>query len=153
VHDLRRPLGEEGFDAALNVFSSVGYGTDEDDVAIFGTLRAAVRPGGRIVVETMHRDVLAARWGRGQQRPADRMADGTLVVEMPVFDPVAGRLETTWYWSGPAGSGSKSASLRIYTITELVRLLERAGWRLLSAHRGCTTEPFVAEGPDVGGRV
>src|SRR5438132_795994 len=32
-HDLRTPLQESGFDAALNVFSSLGYGTEEDDVA------------------------------------------------------------------------------------------------------------------------
>lgn len=152
-HDLRAPLEREGlFDAALDVFSSVGYGTDEDDVAIFSTLAAAVRPGGRVVVDTMHRDVLAARLARGA-RPADRLPDGTLVVEMPVFDAVAGRLETVWYWSGPDGSGEKRATLRIYTITELVALLGRAGLRVVSAHRGCSVEPFRAEGPDLGGRV
>src|SRR3990172_7418851 len=41
-HDLRKPLGEEGFDCALNVFTSLGYGTEEDDLAILETLRAAV---------------------------------------------------------------------------------------------------------------
>src|SRR5262249_2139681 len=37
-HDLRVPLDEGGFDAALNVFSSIGYGSDDDDVAILRTL-------------------------------------------------------------------------------------------------------------------
>jgi SAM-dependent methyltransferase len=152
-HDLREPLAGEGdFDAALDVFSSVGYGTEDDDVAIFTTLAAALRPGGRLVVDTQHRDAMAARLARGG-RPAERMADGTLLIEMPAFDPIAGRLETVWYWSGPGGAGEKRAALRIYTITELVRLLERAGLRVISAHRGCSVEPFRAEGPDFGGRV
>jgi 2-polyprenyl-3-methyl-5-hydroxy-6-metoxy-1,4-benzoquinol methylase len=38
-HDLRQPLAVSGFDCALNVFSSIGYGTEEDDLAILRTLR------------------------------------------------------------------------------------------------------------------
>jgi SAM-dependent methyltransferase len=151
-HDLRKPLGEEGFDCALNVFTSLGYGTEEDDLAILGTLRAAVRPGGLVFVETNHRDLTASFLAHGVP-PSQRLADGTLVVEQPHFDPIAGRMETCWYWSGPAGQGQKPASLRVYSATELVRLLERSGLRFRSAHRGCSPEPFRAEGPDLGGRL
>jgi hypothetical protein len=34
-HDLRTPLSETGFDVACNIFTSFGYGTEEEDVAIF----------------------------------------------------------------------------------------------------------------------
>jgi SAM-dependent methyltransferase len=150
--DLREPLRESGFDAACNVFSSIGYGSEEDDFAIFTTLRRAVRKGGFIFVETNHRDATVVFLSRGG-KPASKLKDGTLIVEEPVFDPVAGRINTTWYWSGPGGSGSKSASLRIYSITELVRLLERAGLSLVSVHKGCSPEFFKAEGSDMGGRA
>src|SRR5438105_1234313 len=43
-HDLRLPLHETGFDVACNIFTSFGYGTEEEDVAMFRTLRDAVRP-------------------------------------------------------------------------------------------------------------
>jgi SAM-dependent methyltransferase len=153
-HDLRQPLaGEAGFDAALNLFSSVGYGNEEDDVAIFRTLAAALKPGGRVFVETVHRDQVASARGRGLLRPAGRLPDGTVFLEEPRFDAITGRVHTTWHWHGPNGGGDKGAVLRIYTITELVALLERAGLRFVAAHRGCTAEPFVAEGPDMGGRV
>src|SRR5919198_974628 len=33
-HDLRHRLPESGFDVALNLFSSLGYGTEEDDARI-----------------------------------------------------------------------------------------------------------------------
>lgn len=151
-HDLRRPLDEGGFDVALNVFTSLGYGEEEDDLAILRTLAAAVRPGGTVLVETNHRDVVAAFLSRETQH-AERLPDGTLVVEQPRFDPVAGRMETTWYWQGPTGGGSKSASLRIYAVTELVRLLAQAGLRLRSAVQTLTGAPFEAKGPLVGGRV
>ena len=151
-HDLRTRLGESGFDVALSLFSSLGYGDESDDLAILGTLAAAVRPGGKVAVDTNHRDVLAALLARGVA-PAHRVPDGTLIVEEPRFDPVGGRVETTWFWSGPGGSGQKSASLRAYTITELVRLLERVGLRLEAALHPGTGAPFSAAGPALGGRV
>ena len=151
-HDLRAPLGESSFDAALSLFSSLGYGDEADDAAILGTLAAAVRPGGKVAVDTMHRDVLAARLAR-EAVPAHRLPDGTLLVEEARFDPVAGRVETTWFWAGPRGSGQKSASVRVYTITELVRLLERAGLRLEAALHPDTGAPFSPAGPTLGGRV
>ncbi len=139
-HDLRQPLAANGFDAAINVYSSLGYGTEEDDRAILSTLRAAVRAGGRVFIETMHRDVIAALRARGAQ-VAQRLADGTLLIEEPQFDPVAGRIQTTWYWSGPNGSGSKSALIRVYTITELVKLLAGVGLTFRSAERCGTKNP------------
>lgn len=151
-HDLRQPLAEAGFDAAVNVFSSLGYGTEEDDLAILRTLRSALRPGGLLLIETMHRDALAAFWARGS-KPSQRLSDGTLVLEEPAFDPIAGMINTRWYWCGPAGSGERSASLRVYSATELVRLMQRAGLRYRSAHKGCSAEPFKAEGPEMGGRL
>jgi len=151
-HDLREPLPEGGFDAAFNVFSSIGYGTENDDLAIFKTLRSAVRVGGRVLIDTMRRDVVAALFSRGA-KPAQRLPDGTLVVEEPTFDPICGRVNTKWYWSGPAGQGCKSASLRFYTATELVHMLQCSGLRFLSAHRGCSKDEFRAEGPEMGGRI
>jgi len=151
-HDLRMPLQETGFDVALNIFSSLGYGSEADDIAVLSNLRAAVRPGGLVFIETLHRDRIVANLLQNP-RPAIRLPDGTLLVEEPRLDPIAGRVETTWYWSGPGGSGQKSGSIRAYTATELVRVVEAAGLRLRSAHEGCSTEPFVAPGSAVGGRL
>lgn len=152
LHDLRSPLTETGFDAALNIFSSLGYGSEEDDLLILRTLHQALKPGGLLFVDTMHRDAAVAKFSRGEKL-GNRLPDGTLVVEESVFDPVEGRIRATWYWSGPDGSGQKSASFRIYTATELVRLLEQAGFQFRSAHAGCSVKPFTAEGPEMGGRL
>jgi hypothetical protein len=152
LHDLRKPLNEGGFDGALNLFSSLGYGSEADDLAVLSTLRDAVRPGGFVFVETNHRDRHIARLLTGEPN-ATRLPDGTLLLEEPRFDPVAGRVETTWYWSGPAGTGQKSASIRIYTVTELVRLLETTGLQVQSVHRGCFPEPFVGTGAGVRNRI
>ncbi len=151
-HDLREPLGEAGFDAAFNFFSSLGYGSEDDDVAVLRTLAGSVRPGGSVLVETVHRDAFAALLSREGQL-AQRLPDGTLVFEDSRFDAVSGRMETIWYWHGPSGGGQKSASARIYSVTELIRLLERAGLCFREALQSTSGTPFRAMGPRMGGRV
>jgi SAM-dependent methyltransferase len=147
-HDLREPLAESGFDAALNIFSSLGYSTEADDLAILTNLARAVRPGGTVIVESNHRDNIVARLSKGCPI-AFRLPD-LMMIEEPKFDPATGRVDTTWHWSGPIGSGSKSASFRVYAITEIVSLVERAGLTVRGVHRGLTTEPY---GSDLTGRV
>lgn len=150
-HDLRAPLAAGDFDLALNLYSSLGYGTEADDAATLANLRGALRVGGRLFLETIHRDLLVIGHSK-TARPSYRLPDGTLVIEEPRFDPVRGRVTTTWFWSGPNGEGEKRAELRVYTITELVALAEGVGLRFVSSHRAYSSEPFVFA-PDGGGRV
>lgn len=150
--DLREPFAERDFEVVLNLFSSIGYGEEEEDVAIVGHLAGALSPGGRLFLDTQHRDAVIAMLSRGN-RPAFRTPDGTLVQEEPVFDAVAGAIDTTWYWSGPSGAGERKARLRIYSVTELVRLIEGAGLRVEKLHAGCSTDAWEASGPAMGGRV
>ena len=151
-HDLRAPLDDGGFDAAINIFSSLGYGSEDDDVAVLTTLRRAVHAGGRVFIDTNHRDSIATMLARGV-KPASRSPDGTLFVEQPRFDPIAGRVETVWYWSGPRGSGEKRDRSASTASPSSSRSMRRAGLELVAAHEGCSPEPFVAEGPSLGGRV
>jgi SAM-dependent methyltransferase len=151
-HDLRTPLAQTGFDAACNIFTSFGYGTEDEDLALFRTLREAVRPGGRVVVETNHRDSLCAFLAR-HTKSSKRMSDGTLFLDEPLFDPIAGVVTLNWYWSGPNGAGEKHAQWRCYTPTEIVRLLDRAGLRFVGAYKGLSKTPYKAEGAEMGGRL
>jgi hypothetical protein len=151
-HDLRTPLAETGFDIACNVFTSFGYGTEEEDIALFSTLRAAVRPGSRVVVETNHRDSMCAVIAKGANG-SRRLPDGTLFVEESDFDAISGIVRLNWYWSGPAGSGEKHAHWRAYSPTQIVDLLRRAGLRFGGAYKGLSKIPYKAEGPDAGGQL
>lgn len=149
---MRTPLTQTGFDVACNIFTSFGYGTEEEDLAIFQTLRGAVRPGGRVVVETNHRDLMCAFIARGSKMSL-RMPDGTIFLDEPDFDAISGVVTLNWYWSGPSGSGEKHALWRCYTPTQIVVLLERAGLRFDGAYQGLSKTPYKAEGPEAGGRL
>jgi 2-polyprenyl-3-methyl-5-hydroxy-6-metoxy-1,4-benzoquinol methylase len=151
-HDLRKTLPETGFDVACNIFTSFGYGTQEEDIAIFRTLQCALRPGGRVVVETNHRDMVCALISRGSKHSM-RLPDGTLFFDDSDFDAISGVVSLNWYWSGPGGSGEKHARWSSYTPTQMVDLLERAGLRFVGAYKGLSGIPYKAEGPEAGGRL
>jgi SAM-dependent methyltransferase len=151
-HDLRTTLPETGFDVACNIFTSFGYGTEEEDIATFRTLRDALRPGGRVLVETNHRDMFCASLSRGL-KASMRLPDGTLFIDDPDFDAISGVVTLNWYWSGPSGSGEKHARWRCYTPTQIVGLLERAGLRFVGAYKGLSKTPYSGTGPEAGGRL
>jgi SAM-dependent methyltransferase len=151
-HDLRVPLDETGFDVACNIFTSFGYGSEEEDMAMFRTLRAALRPGGRVVVETNHRDLVCATLARGQKMSM-RTPDGTIFLDDPTFDAIAGIVTLNWYWWGPNGAGEKHLSWRCYSPTQIVRMLDDAGLRFAGAYKGLSKTPFESQGPDAGGRI
>ena len=125
-HDLRTRLTDVNFDAALNVFTGIGFGTEEDDLAILATIHDAIRPGGRFFLEAIQRDAVAAFFSRGGTL-SRRRPDGILVFEESTYDPIASRLNGTWYWAGAGTSGVKSASMRIYTIGELIQIWKALG--------------------------
>ncbi|MBK7861050.1 MAG: methyltransferase domain-containing protein [Archangiaceae bacterium] len=148
VHDLRGPLSESGFDAAFNVFTSLGFLTEAEDLDILRTVHAALRPGGRFLLETMHRDMAAVRAAEGASL-ALRLDDGTLFQHQAVFDALAGRTRLDFWWWGPDGRGEKSVEFRTYSLTELVALLERAGFAVLELYQGYTGKRFEPNGRGV----
>jgi len=43
--------------------------------------------------------------------------------------------------------------MRVYAVTELIRLVESTGLHVRGTYLGISTEPFKTEPPDMGGRV
>ena len=64
------PFPDDSFDAALNLFSSLGYLGDEEDTRALGEIGRVLRPDARLVIETMHRDVLVRRFAEQRLAPA-----------------------------------------------------------------------------------
>ncbi len=55
VHDMHEPLGGTHFDAAICLFTSIGYSNSEtDDQQVFHSAFANIRPGGRFVLDHMN---------------------------------------------------------------------------------------------------
>ncbi|HYZ75803.1 MAG TPA: class I SAM-dependent methyltransferase [Gaiellaceae bacterium] len=120
------PFADGSFDAVLNLFSSLGYRGEDGDRKTLAEFRRVLRPGGALVVETMHRDRLASIF---QPRGWEPLPDGGLMVEERLFDEVAGEVETTHGLIDAEGRrDSVTYRMRCYTATELVRLVAAAGF-------------------------
>jgi ubiquinone/menaquinone biosynthesis C-methylase UbiE len=128
VHgDYRRlPFDDASFDVALNLFTSLGYLTRDEDVDVMREFLRVLRPGGALVVETMHRDRLARSF---VTRTWDRLPDGSLFLQEREPDWVAETVATFFLIVTPDGERIERRFVhRAYTATEWDEMLREAGF-------------------------
>ena len=136
------PFADASFDAALNLFTSLGYLDRAGDVAVLGELRRVLRPGARLVVETMHRDRLARVY---TPRAWDPLPDGTSFLQERVFDQVGGTVSTTYRILDGDDPVERSFVHRVYTAGEWDAMLADAGFGERRFLGGWNDEPLSPE--------
>ena len=99
-----------------------------------------LRPGGRLVVDIVHRDQLL-RIFREQDWQA--LGEGRLLLEQRTFEPIAGVAQVTQTLVETSGAReSRTFSVRVYTVTELLAMLARAGFTDARCHGDLDGGPF-----------
>jgi ubiquinone/menaquinone biosynthesis C-methylase UbiE len=135
------PFRDASFDAALNLFSSLGYLGDEEDTKALAEIGRVLRAGGRLVIETMHRDLLVRRF---QDHDWRLLGEGLLLLEQRTFDAASGVAQTTQTLIDKSGDrDSRSYSIRVYTATELLAMLARAGFADARCYGDLGGAPFT----------
>lgn len=120
------PFADESFDAVFNLFTSLGYLDRAGDVGVLREFRRALRPGGALVVETMHRDRLSRFF---VTRTWDRLPDGSLFLQEREPDWVAETVSTQFLIITPEGERTERRFVhRSYTATEWLEMLREAGF-------------------------
>jgi ubiquinone/menaquinone biosynthesis C-methylase UbiE len=136
------PFPEGRFDAVFNLFTSIGYTGREGDTQAFREFRRVLRPGGTLLIETMHRDRLARIF---QARRWERLPDGYLLEE-GTFDQVASVFSNTIVYIEDGGSRREFPyEIRTNTATELVEKLREAGFEDVAAYGGFDGEELGLE--------
>jgi ubiquinone/menaquinone biosynthesis C-methylase UbiE len=137
------PFADGSFDAALNLFTSLGYLGDEEDTRVLREIGRVVRPGGRVVIETMHRDLLVRDFHEQDWRLVGK---GRLLLEQRTFDPAAGVVQSTQTLIERTGQrDSRTCSVRAYSATELIAMLTRAGFEDARCHGDLAGGPFATD--------
>ncbi len=137
------PFADESFDAALNLFTSLGYLGDEGDARVLGEIHRVLRPGGRLVVETLHRDALVSRY---RERDWRLLGEGRMLLEQSTFDPQSGVSQGTQTVIESSGEReSRPFSVRVYTATELVAMLTRAGFAKAKCYGSFERDALTSE--------
>ncbi|MBI3271589.1 MAG: class I SAM-dependent methyltransferase [Planctomycetes bacterium] len=122
--DMRRLERAGEFDAALNLFSSFGYFDDATNADILRRLFAALRPGGRLLLEVRNREA----WLRAPRPVFFREVGRSFFVDLSEFDPREGRLHVRRLFVRGARRREVRLSFRLYAWTELRDLLLRLGF-------------------------
>jgi SAM-dependent methyltransferase len=118
------PFDAGRFDAILSLGTALGYLGDHGDQRALCEFRRVLIPGGRLVIETLHREQLEARFSAHEERALPSGA--TLRLERR-FDLGRGILHETQRLRDDAGWGpARAYEMRVYAIDELGSMLRQA---------------------------
>jgi SAM-dependent methyltransferase len=140
--DIRAlPFATASFDAVINVFTSLGLFLDDaQDIIALREARRVLRPGGRLLLESMHRDDVIADYA---ERDEWTLPDGTDVRVRRRFDPIAGVSHERLSWRSGTSTGRKQHALKLRTATEIDGLLRAAGFSDIAYYGSWTGAPFT----------
>jgi ubiquinone/menaquinone biosynthesis C-methylase UbiE len=128
VGDMRQLPVDGPFDAAVCWFASFGYYDDADCRTVLSEFHRVLRPGGTVLIETMHHDGVVRNFTAAPEASVVTRGDDAQV-DYYRFDPLTGRIqaERTVY---RAGVTRRSAHyIRLPTPPEWVQWLEGIGFR------------------------
>ena len=133
--DMREISFREEFDAVVNMFTAFGYFDDEtDDQRVIDGAAASLRPGGRLLLDLLNRDWVAANYVRSESH---KRKDGKVYQERREFDVVSGRNHVEFTIIFPDGARRETSHhIRLYVATEICSMLGRAGLELEETYGG-----------------
>jgi SAM-dependent methyltransferase len=120
------PFATERFDAVLSLGTALGYLGDEGDQRALCEFHRVLVPGGRLVIETLHREGLEGRLAAYEERT---LPGGATLRLRRRFDPARGVLHEVQRLRDDAGWGpARAYDMRVYAGGELCSMLRRAGF-------------------------
>lgn len=146
--DMRRPSFHAEFDAAMNLWTSFGYfSTAAEDLAALKAARAALRPGGLFLLETINGGRISRILRLQEQLGLDRerwteMPDGTLVLEDPTLVDGGRAIRTRWIFIKGTSRRELVTRIRLYTGHSLSALARRAGFSVVRVTGEMSAAPY-----------
>jgi SAM-dependent methyltransferase len=143
--DMRSIPFQDHFDAIVNMYSSFGYLESEaDDARVLESVAKALKPGGRLLLDMLNREWAVANYVQNDWHSGP---DGTLYVERRELDLAASRMCVRFIIVGAEGGRRDSIGhdIRLYTLTEITRMLSLAGLRVTGAFGGFDSEPYAID--------
>ena len=143
VADMREIPSLNQFDAIVNMYSSFGYLESEaEDLRVLESAARALKPGGRLLLDMLNREWAVANY---VQNDWHKGSDGTLYVERRDLDLAASSMHVSFTIVGPDGQRRDSVGhhIRLYTLTEITRLLQHVGLSVSAVFGGFDSESYA----------
>lgn len=130
--DMRRLAWKERFDRVIQVYTSFGYFSDERNEDVLRRIARALRPGGMLCVDVIHRDGFVRSF---EPRQVTTVGNDTMTDDCSL-DLEGGRLIMRRVMAMGGRSLSARYSVRFYTLAELELIARRAGLEPMRAFGG-----------------
>jgi SAM-dependent methyltransferase len=138
--DMREFSRPAAFDGAINFFTAFGYFDDPaDDAKVARNLFDSLKPGGRLIVDVVGKEILA---GRFRERDWSRRDDGTIMLEERRVLDGWKRLESRWIRIRGNERREATLILRLYSGAELESVLRAAGFREVSLYGSLSAKAY-----------
>ena len=148
VHgDMRDIPFHEEFDAVINMFTAFGYfDSDHEDLRVLQAVSTALKSGGKLLLDTINREWVLSNYAQNDWHTD---VDGNTYLEHREFNLVTGRNRVTFSIVTADGTRRESPGhdVRLYTLTELGRLLDAAGLQLSATHGDYDSAPYAINTP------
>ena len=145
--DMRDIPFEETFDGIVNMFSAFGYlESEEEDMKVLDQVSRALKPGGGLLIDSINREWVVSNYIQNEWREGD---DGTVYLEHRELDLATSRNHITFTIVSADGTRRESRGhhIRLYTLTEVKGMLERAGLDFKEAYGGFDGEEYTVATP------
>jgi len=140
LRDMRRFRRSQSFDAAINLFTTFGYFKDpRDDRRVMANLCTALRPGGRLVMDMIGKEVLARIF---RPRDWDRLEDGAIFLEERHVESGWSWIENTWTIVRGQQIEEFHFGHRLYSAAELESLACEVGFEVLGTFGWLDQRPY-----------
>ncbi|PYM85374.1 MAG: SAM-dependent methyltransferase [Candidatus Rokuibacteriota bacterium] len=136
--DMRDMEFSGEFDLAVNLFSSIGYFSDDEDRLLLDRFWRALAPGGTFVLDTRNRDHFV------RHVTAEEVVAGLRIEN--TFDPETSRVRGVWHRVDD-GQRLGETEFRLYAAHELRAMLRPERWRRVDLHGGLDGSPFTLDAP------
>jgi len=129
------------FDVVVNVWTSIGYASKDDDVSIFEQARELSRRRAVLfIAETMHAEYLSVKFTPTSYTELNNI----LMLENRKYDPITSNLSTSWIFYKRRGQNLEFLDRvdfenHIYSLSELSSLLRKAGWETVASYGNLST--------------
>jgi SAM-dependent methyltransferase len=136
--DVRDYCFSNGYDHIIHLFSSFGYYSDEDNERVLSNVATSLKPGGSFCLDILNRDVFL----KDYPRYFVREKNSDLMIDRNRFDPMTGRLYNSRIIIRDGKRRDSPFFIRLYNPTEIISLLNKAGFTLRNMYGNWEGMPF-----------
>lgn len=146
MRKLSEVIEKEKFDIVINIFNSLGYYEEEDDLKILRELREVTKDNGIVIVNLENRDFIVYN----KPELLHSYIPPYLIIDHNAFDPYTSRLHVDRVYIKDGKEVEKlSFSQRFYSLHEILSLMRRAGFKILDVYSGYSWKKFEVSDPEM----